>query len=137
LKGESSKMFLGGALQFIYAENIGGMLGMGSRMSSELRFILFRIFVSTLLIVMFFYLVLKQDLGKRHSLALVLILSGGIGNLLNRFADDGKVIDFIVLELFGMHTGIFNIADIYVTVGISYLIISNIMKRHTRSTITS
>ena len=134
LKGESSRMYLGGTLQFIYAENIGGMLSLGSRISPELRFVVFRLFVTTLLVLMFFYLVLKPGMGKLRTLAFVLILSGGIGNLVNRYMNDGKVIDFIVLELFGMHTGIFNFADIYVTIGISYLLLSTLIKRHSAGT---
>jgi signal peptidase II len=52
-----------------------------------------------------------------------LIISGGIGNLLDRVFNQGKVIDFIILSIGNIHTGIFNIADFYITSGVLLLII--------------
>lgn len=129
LKGEQLKSYLGGTVKLIYAENVGGMLSIGSRISEELRFIFFRIFVSLVLIALFFYIVLKSDLNKLQTGAMVLVLSGGIGNLVNRFTYDGRVIDFVVFKIFGVHTGIFNFADVYVTIGISFLVLSSLLTK--------
>ena len=65
-----------------------------------------------------------------QGIALLLVLSGGLGNLITRIGNDGKVIDFIVVELFGYHSGIFNIADIFVTIGVVILIVSSIYLKY-------
>lgn len=51
-----------------------------------------------------------------YSISLVLILSGCIGNMIDRMFNGYKVYDFIDLEF--MNFAIFNIADCYLTVGV-------------------
>jgi signal peptidase II len=46
---------------------------------------------------------------------------GGIGNLLDRVFYDGRVIDFMNLGIGRLRTGIFNVADVYITIGILLL----------------
>jgi signal peptidase II len=73
---------------------------------------------------------IKQDqLFFLKQFGLILILSGGLGNLLDRISNSGKVIDFIRLELPGISTGIFNIADFYVTIGFIMLVLHLFMKQ--------
>ena len=51
-----------------------------------------------------------------YSIAIVLILSGCIGNMIDRMFNNFQVYDFIELEF--MNFAIFNIADCYLTVGV-------------------
>lgn len=127
LQGEQLISYLGGTVKFIYAENTGGLLSLGSQISEELRFVFFRLFVALVLAGLFLYIVFKNNIDRFQASAMVLILSGGIGNLINRFTYDGRVIDFMVFKLFGFHTGIFNIADVYVTTGIIFLFFSSMI----------
>jgi len=131
LKNNTMKSYLGGSLQFLYVENSGGMLSFGSELSDETRFIIFQLFVPAMLLLLFAFAILKKDLGRWEIIAFILFLSGGIGNLISRITNEGKVIDFIVIGMFDYHTGIFNIADVYVLVGILFLVISKIFtKKH-------
>jgi signal peptidase II len=57
--------------------------------------------------------------------ALSLILSGAIGNLIDRFAL-GFVIDFIDLHYKDLYWPVFNIADIVITLGVILLIMADI-----------
>lgn len=125
LKGKVNQSYFGGTLQLVYAENTGGMLGIGSKLNENTRFAIFTIVVSLALTILFFYTTLKKNLSKWHFIAFVLILSGGLGNLLNRITNEGKVVDFMVFELLDIHTGIFNIADVYITTGVILLFILN------------
>jgi len=130
LKGSQVKSYLGGNIELVFTENSGGMLSLGSNLPEQVKFIIFQLCISILLSALFFYLLLKKDLGKLQGAALILVLSGGLGNLITRIGNDGNVIDFIVIELFGYHTGIFNIADIYVTTGVAILIVSSIYRKY-------
>ena len=51
-----------------------------------------------------------------------MMLSGGIGNLWDRIVHDGRVIDFMNVGLGGLRTGIFNVADLCITVGVVLLL---------------
>lgn len=49
-----------------------------------------------------------------------LVLAGGLGNLLDRLIYDGRVIDFMNLGIGSLRTGIFNVADVCITIGSRY-----------------
>ena len=57
--------------------------------------------------------------------ALILIISGAIGNLLDRL-NIGYVIDFIDWHYAGKHWPTFNVADIWISVGVGLMIIDMI-----------
>ena len=119
LMGKNTIYFLNGFFQFIYAENPGAFLGLGDRWSRELRFIIFSLIVFIGLACMLWYLVKKEKL-KINLFAYTFILAGGVGNLWDRvFHDDGHVIDFMLIEVWGpLRTGVFNVADIFIVAGV-------------------
>ncbi|MBK8276302.1 MAG: signal peptidase II [Nitrospira sp.] len=51
-----------------------------------------------------------------------LVLSGGLGNLVDRIINDGRVIDFMNIGIGSLRAGIFNVADVYITVGVVVLV---------------
>lgn len=53
--------------------------------------------------------------------AVALIFSGGVSNLFDRLAYDGSVVDFINIGIGPVRTGIFNVADVAITVGVLIL----------------
>jgi signal peptidase II len=58
-----------------------------------------------------------------------LIIGGGFGNLLDRFLNDGAVIDFMNLGLGWLRTGIFNVADMAITGGVIFLLVFGLRSR--------
>ena len=133
LKEKTIQSYLGGSLQFFYVENSGGMLSIGSELSEKTKFILFQLIVPFMLLLLFVYTITKKGLNKWEITALILFLSGGIGNVIDRIFNHGKVIDFIVMGIFDYHTGVFNIADFYVFLGLLILFISKVsMRKHSR-----
>ncbi len=84
-----------------------------------LFFIAFSSMVS--LILLFMYLRLPEGQYLK-SWALILILAGAIGNLIDRLTI-GHVIDFIDLHLGVYHWPVFNVADIAITLGAVLLIL--------------
>jgi len=46
-----------------------------------------------------------------------LVISGGLGNIIDRLLFDRHVTDFMILGIQNLRTGIFNFADVCVTAG--------------------
>ena len=136
LKFQPAEKYFGESLVFVYAENNGGMLSFGSTLSDETRKVVFRYFVSVVLLGLFIYILIKKDLQGWEKWALILFLGGGTGNLINRFTYDGIVIDFMLIDFFGLRTGVFNLADMYVTAGvIIFILLSFLSRKKTKTTV--
>lgn len=102
-------------LNFTYTENTGVAFGIGS--SNLILIIIVNIVV--LGIIIKFIKERKEQVNFSILISLILILSGGIGNLIDRIVR-GYVIDFIDVNLFNFPN--FNIADISISIGIISLI---------------
>ncbi len=104
-------------LNIILIWNKGIGFGLFSFDNSKVyNFITFLILAINLLII---YLIIKSD--KIRSLFYVIILGGSLGNLYDRFYYTA-VPDFIDINYNGFHWFIFNIADIFISLGIICLI---------------
>ncbi len=56
----------------------------------------------------------------------LLILAGGFGNLYDRAVNDGRVVDFMLLQIGPLKTGVFNVADIAILAGLfGFLFVSS------------
>ena len=133
LMGKNSVSYLNGLFQFVYAENPGAFLGLGGGWSRGVRFVIFALIVFLGLGGMLWYLIKKENL-KVNLYAYTFILAGGFGNLWDRvFHEDGHVIDFMLIELWGpLRTGVFNIADIFIVVGVLMALFGEyLMKKNT------
>ncbi len=118
-----------GILTFVYSENDGMALGIGSG---------FRwVYVAVTLIVcgIMFYLMTKKDFrNKLYYVSAGMIVGGGIGNMIDRIFN-GYVVDFLSLSLFQLpsistspfsvsfYSPICNIADYFITAGTVCLIV--------------
>ena len=124
----TDKTEITGIINLQYTENDGGMLSLGNKLPQEIKFIVFILVVSVFLIVLFIYILRNQREMFLKQFALVLILSGGLGNLIDRVFNNGNVIDFIRIRLPLLESGIFNIADFYVTLGFVMILFGMILK---------
>jgi signal peptidase II len=123
----STMSLLGGIVQLTYSENAGGFLSIGARLPAPVRMLVFgglsALFVVTLLVVA----IRRRSLGSAKLLGIALIAGGGIGNLLDR-ATFGLVRDFLIVGVGGVHTGIFNVADMAVLGGVLLLFLASMRK---------
>ncbi len=92
-----------------YVENRGAAFGM----LSGARWIFIGIALLAVAIAIFYYNKMKNNIGK---ISLILISSGAIGNMIDRFFR-AYVVDMFHFIFFGKDFAVFNIADIYVCVG--------------------
>lgn len=88
----------------------------------------------TAIIIYFTYLTLKAE-SKTESLIMLLILSGGLGNVIDRTIH-GYVVDFVHFNFNGYSFYVFNFADSLITVG-AILYIWFFFIRNKDETITS
>ena len=73
------------------------------------------------------WLIRKNSHQAIFSLALSLVLSGAIGNVIDRIIY-GAVVDFVDVHYMGWHWPAFNIADSAITIGVILLIIDEIKR---------
>ena len=77
-------------------------------------------FMISLIIIVVLFMMWKNDNIQRYFLALV--AGGALGNLYDRIVYMA-VPDFIDLHFYGFHWFVFNVADIFITVGVFCLIL--------------
>jgi len=68
---------------------------------------------------------LRKSERKFEAASLALILSGAVGNLIDRFLH-GAVVDFVHLHAFDYNFYVFNVADSAITVGVIMLLIDGL-----------
>ncbi len=114
--GQSTE-FIKGVIDFTYIHNTGGAWGM---LSGYTWFL-----VSVTLIIMLVCIALLMRYGVKNKLifwALVLVLAGGVGNMIDRIFRGGEVIDFLHFAFFKSFP-VFNIADIAIVIGAGLLML--------------
>ena len=79
-----------------------------------------------LIILIIFYMAAKSDGLKKYSL--LMILGGALGNFFDRVIYRG-VPDFIDFHIGNFHWFIFNVSDIFITIGIVLMIIIEITSK--------
>ena len=107
------------ALHLTYAENRGAAFGM----LANNRWV-FLIISSIAIAAMVFYLFSGLSEGILAGISLSMLISGGIGNMIDRIAL-GYVVDFIDFRL--INFAIFNGADSFVCVGAGLLILALVL----------
>ena len=123
----TSTLYLNGVLRFIYAENSGIMFSVGAGLPGSLQFLLFTLIPLLLLLFLLGYVLVRGGSSPLTLISCAMIVGGGLSNIFDRLINDGAVIDFIYLDLWDRSTGIFNIADVAITIGIAALFIQSLV----------
>lgn len=118
---EGSHAYLGGLVTFEHAQNSGAFLSMGAGLGDDARYWIFTVGVGIFLA--FVAWTLRKPHDPWTKTGLVLLLAGGIGNLIDR-ALFGSVTDFMLMQLGPLRTGVFNIADMAIMAGVVLLILA-------------
>ncbi len=116
--------------QLIWVENKGAFLGMGSDMNPTLRLIFLLILPTIVLGYVIYYIIKTKELDRLSLVAFCCIVGGGVANVFDRIVF-GQVTDFFFIDLGGVfRTGIFNVADLSVTMGMVMLLFSGFAQRN-------
>lgn len=110
IKGETVTI-INNLLKFTYVENTGVAFGLNS--NSNITNIVLSIIV--IVVILRFTILQKDKIDIKTGISIALIISGGIGNLIDRIFR-GKVIDFMDISDI-LNFPMFNVADILIVVG--------------------
>jgi signal peptidase II len=114
--------YWGDLLRIGYTENTGAFLGLGSSMSDSAKFWIFVCAVGLILAALLGYIFKTKSQPKLGIISLSLIFSGGISNFYDRAVNNGAVIDFLNIGIGSLRTGIFNVADMAIMLGVFILL---------------
>ena len=106
--------FIPGVLRLLHVENTGAAFSMGEGKGFFFVAIAVAIFILALLAVW------KEELSVPFALARGAVAGGGIGNMIDRLVQ-GSVTDFFATQF--MDFPVFNVADIFVTLGVICVLI--------------
>lgn len=117
LKGKSDFIIWENVFELHYLENRGAAFGMLKNQK------LFFVFIAIVIVTLIIYALIKIPAQKHFlpaDILLVVIAAGALGNMIDRIRFN-YVVDFFYFSL--INFPVFNVADIYVTVGTAVLII--------------
>jgi signal peptidase II len=117
LRGQPPQSYLANTVRLQYALNPGGFLSLGANLAPGVRFWLFTVLNVALLVGAVYMLLARWNMRLGPFIAVVFVLAGGLGNQIDRTLQGGMVTDFLNLGIGPLRTGIFNVADVALTVG--------------------
>ena len=120
--------FIKNHFTFTKVENTGAFLSVGSALPEFLKFFLLSIIPLLALSYGIVYLFRKQNLTIISALALSFAIGGGIGNIYDRIIH-GSVTDFMHIDFGFFETGIFNMADVSIMVGMFLFLVQSYFKK--------
>ncbi|VVP68432.1 Lipoprotein signal peptidase [Pseudomonas fluorescens] len=113
--------------------NPGAFLSLGASLPPQLKQLIFIAGVSIVICWATYWAFSHWYKSIKHALPIYFIALGGASNLIDRIFRDGHVVDYMILSIGPIHTGVFNIADIAITVGAIALAIDIFAKQRTTS----
>ena len=121
-KSLSNNLFLSDYLNISLMWNEGIAFGLFA--FDESFFYNFITILIIMVIIIVFFMILKNKGYKKYSL--IFILGGALGNLYDRIFF-GAVPDFIDFHIGDFHWFVFNVADIFISIGVIIMILSEFM----------
>lgn len=132
LMGQPPIIYFNDVFRLQFATNTGAFLSLGSQLPDGLRFWVLTGLNGLILVGVGAYLFLRTQVPRGLTWALALILSGGVGNIIDRIRHDGKVIDFMNMGWpwwpLEIRTGIFNVADLAIVAGLVLMIATEMFR---------
>lgn len=101
-------------------ENSGAFLSVGNSLPFAVKLFLLSIIPSIALIFGIYVLLTRKSLSKGFIIGSCFVIGGGLGNLYDRIIY-GSVTDFMHIDFIIFRTGIFNMADVSIMLGIAII----------------
>ncbi|HEX2584605.1 MAG TPA: signal peptidase II [Steroidobacteraceae bacterium] len=117
-----SYSWLHDTVRLTHAENSGAFLSLGGQLPESVRRTLFSTVALLVSLVALIAALLMRDISRNQVIGLTLISAGGFANWIDRVTNDGHVTDFMNVGIGWLRTGIFNVADMALMVGIGLFI---------------
>ena len=107
-------------------ENTGAFLSAGSNLPDFVRIVVLTVLPILVLGYGIWFLYSNKYLPRLMQIGICFLVGGGIGNIYDRIVY-GSVTDFLFMDFVLFRTGIFNLADVSIMIGIGLLLLQNIM----------
>lgn len=133
LEGSPPRSYFADTFRLIYAENPGAFLGLGGQLPPKARWTLLVVVNSLVAVALAAIILWNSNMSALRAAACALLLSGALGNLIDRVRFDGLVIDFMNLGVGPLRTGIFNVADVAISLGAVLLVLPHLASANTPS----
>ena len=117
-----------GILNLVYVRNKGIAFGLLRNLPDNIRKYFLIYLPVGIIIILSFYIISTKKMSKLTLWGFILIISGALGNLIDRYFY-GYVVDFIDVYIKNFHWPAFNFADAYITIGTFLLIIDECLRR--------
>ncbi len=122
IQGKEMVHVLGDFIILVYAKNRGAFLSWGNEIPQTLWVIVFIVLPLAVLSFLTYYVFKKKWGDPLYRNSLILGLSGGLGNIIDRIAY-GNVTDFMNIGIGPIfRSGIFNVADLYIVALVIYVL---------------
>jgi signal peptidase II len=121
LAGVPDRSFIGGTITVLYTENRGGFVSQGAGFSPRGRTAVFVVGTGLVLVAVGIGM-LRSRLAPWPLLGATLFVAGGASNWFDRVTH-GTVIDFLNVGIGPVRTGVFNVADMAILVGVGLIIV--------------
>ena len=124
------RSFLADTFRLEYAENPGAFLSLGADWPRPVRTAVFG--VGNALLLVAFVVALRHRWPTRSLFGVALFVGGGVSNLIDRIIH-GTVIDFMNVGIGPLRTGIFNVADMAIMLGVGIVLIDTCRSKSARN----
>jgi signal peptidase II len=124
LPGTGVHSYLSDTFRLQYAQNPGAFLSLGESLSPAVRYGGFIVGVGVFVLWLLIWATTSSRLTWLQRVAIAAVGAGGASNVIDRVRFDGAVTDFLNLGLGSLRTGIFNVADAILMLGVAVLLIS-------------
>ncbi|MCV9917897.1 signal peptidase II [Pseudomonas sp. BT-42-2] len=108
--------------------NPGAFLSLGANLAPGLKQLIFVVAVGVVCCWAIGWALSRWTRAPLKAVSVYFIALGGVSNLIDRVARDGHVVDYLVLNLGSLHTGVFNLADIAIMAGAVVLAVDGLTK---------
>jgi len=113
-------------------ENTGAFLSLGNSLPEIMKDILLTWLPFIAVVLGLVYVITKRNLSNPMLAGFCFIIGGGIGNLFDRMVY-GSVTDFLHIHFGIFQTGIFNMADLSIMIGIFIIFLQSFLRRNVSS----
>jgi signal peptidase II len=119
-----------------YTRNTGSFLGLGQSLPEGERRLTFTVGGAILVTLAIFWTLRTRSLGSLQAIGAATACGGGLGNMIDRLTLAGNVTDFLNIGVGPVRTGIFNVADMALMLGVTLVVLGHSRSRPSALTVT-
>ncbi|MEJ1240890.1 signal peptidase II [Chryseolinea sp. T2] len=117
-----------GHLTLTKVENTGAFLSFGHGLPQQLKTVLLAVLPLLALAVAILYLLFNDRITYLRAAGICFLVGGGLGNIIDRLFY-GSVTDFLHLKYGNFQTGIFNLADVSIVIGLLIILFTSYTRK--------